>query len=313
MRGERAGHGNGHHFSNGVVTDHEEGFADGGDDAGVMLEGGIGDAEDAIAEGDVGGDKFFDFAQVGGVAVEGGEELEVDEVVLRDGGGAEEDGLREEIALKEGAAFRDGDAKLDFGFNFFGKEARGRASDHGVEFAARVVVGNLKIDFDEVGEMEEEGARGFGEEAIEGETKALFFESEAGVDHLGIGVDVLRDFKDGGLGGKESDEAFDEGVACAVDEGGGVRGVGNEEQPVVDDLAGRLVGIAGEVVGFAGAEEELVAEEMALGVKDGLAAEEAGGSDGGWACDREVRGRCRFGRRGDGRHAVFATSEYLIR
>jgi hypothetical protein len=30
-----------------------------------------------------------------------------------------------------------------------------------------------------------------------------------------------------------------------------------------------------------------------------------------WGGDR--RGNCRFGRRGDGRHAVLATSEFLIR
>ena len=91
-------------------------------------------------------------------------------------------------------------------------------------------------------------------------------------------------------------------------DGGGAWGVGYEEQPVVDDFAGGLVGIAGEVVGFAGAKEEFVAEEVTLRVEDGLAAEEAAGGGDGRMWRVDLRGDCRFARSGDGRHAVFATS-----
>ena len=86
-------------------------------------------------------------------------------------------------------------------------------------------------------------------------------------------------------------------------------GFGNEEHPVVDDFAGGLLGIAGELIGFAGAVEEFVAEEAALGVENGLTAEEAvGGGDGRESARR--RGARRFGgwRRSDRWHGRFAGS-----
>jgi hypothetical protein len=50
---------------------------------------------------------------------------------------------------------------------------------------------------------------------------------------------------------------------------------------VVDDFAGGKFGIAGEVVGFVFAVEELVAEEAAIGVENGLASEKSvGGARG---------------------------------
>ena len=282
MGGEGTSHGDGDHLANSVVADQEEGFTDGGDDAGMALEGGVGEAEDAIAEGGVGGDELFDFAEAGGIAMELGDEFQVDEVILRNDAGAEQDRLGEEVSLKEGAALTDGDAELDFGFDFLCEEAGAGAGRHGIDFAAEIVTGRVEIEFDEVGEVEEGSAGGLGKEAVEGKAIALFFEGEAAVDQLGIGLDVLEDFEDGGCGREQGDEAFGEGIAGAVDEGGGAGGVGNEKEPVVDDLAGGLFGIAGEVVGFAGAVEELVAEKVTLGAKDGLAAEKAAGSgDGG--------------------------------
>ncbi len=223
--------------------------------------------------------------------MEHGKELEVDEVVLGNGTRGEEDGLREEISLKEGAAFGDGDAELDVIFDFFGDEPRAATGSHGVDFVAELMVGGLEINFDEIGESEKRGAGGLGEESVEGETVTLFPEGETTIEEFGIGVDILEDLEDGGLGREEGDEAFDEGVAGTVDEGGGARGVGNEQQPVVDDLAGGEVGIAGEVIRFAGTVEELVSEEAALGIENGLTAEEAAG-----------RGQGREGSRRSGRY-----------
>jgi len=93
MGGEGARHGNGDHPADGVVTNHQEGFANGGDDAGMALHSGVGEAEDAIAEGGVGGDELFDFAEVGGIAMELSDELQVDEVILGNDSGAKQDGL----------------------------------------------------------------------------------------------------------------------------------------------------------------------------------------------------------------------------
>ena len=45
------------------------------------LQGGVGEPEHAIAEGGVGGDDLFELAQVGGSALELGEQVEIDEVV----------------------------------------------------------------------------------------------------------------------------------------------------------------------------------------------------------------------------------------
>ncbi len=42
MGGQSAGHGHRDHLANGVVADHEQGLANGGDHAGVPLEGGVG-------------------------------------------------------------------------------------------------------------------------------------------------------------------------------------------------------------------------------------------------------------------------------
>jgi hypothetical protein len=82
-------------------------------------------------------------------------------------------------------------------------------------------------------------------------------------------------------GGEQGNEAVDDRVAGAVNEGGALIGVGNEHEPVVDDFAGGEFGIAGEVVGFVFAVEELVAEEAAVGVEDGLASEKSvGGARG---------------------------------
>ena len=277
LAGDGAGHGDGDHAAKGVFADHEEGFADGGDDAGMMLEGGVGEAQHAIAEGGIGGDDFFELAEIGGGVVELREEVEVDEVVLGDGVGCDEDGLGKEVSLEEGAAFRDGDVELGIGFDLLGDELTGGAGGEGIDFAAGEKVGGSEVDLDEVGEGEERSAGGAGKKAVEGEAIAFGFEGEAAVDEGGIGVDVFEDFEDGGLGGKEGDEAVDECGAGAVDEGGDLVGLGNEHEPVVDDLAGGELGIAGEVVDIAGAVEELVAEEAALGVEDRLGAEETAG------------------------------------
>jgi hypothetical protein len=51
---------------------------------------------------------------------------------------------------------------------------------------------------------------------------------------------------------------------------------------VVDDLAGSEFGIAGDGIGVVLAVEELVAEEAAVGVEDGLASEKAVGGAGVW-------------------------------
>jgi len=69
---------------------------------------------------------------------------------------------------------------------------------------------------------------------------------------------------------------------------------------VVDDLAGGLLGIAGKLIGFAGAVEEFVAEEAALGVENGLTAEEAVGAVMGG----KVRGAARAGVSDVGRGAI---------
>ena len=301
LGGEGSGHGDGDQLAEGVFADHEEGFAEGGDGAGMALEGGVGEAEDAIAEGSVGGEKLFDFAEVGGVAVELGEKPEVDEGVLGNGMRGDEDRLGEEVALKERAAFGNGDAVLDVGFDFFGEEAGGRTGEHGIRLAAELEAGGLEVDFDEVGEVEEGETGRVGVEAVEGEAIALLAEGQTGGKDIGIGVDVFEDFKDGGRGGKEGDKAFGKGGAGAVDEGGVVGRVGDEQEPVIDDFAGGEVGVAGKAIGFTGAVEELVAEEAAVGVEDGLAAEEtAGGGDRGMG--RGSGGGIRGPGRGDGGH-----------
>jgi len=125
--------------------------------------------------------------------------------------------------------------------------------------------------------MEERSARGLRKEAVEGEAIALLFEGEATFDQFGIGIDVLEDFEHGAFGPEQGDEAFGEDAARAVDEGSDAAGIRDEEQPVVDDLAGGLIRVAGEAIGFAVAIQELVAEEVAMRVKDGLAAEETAG------------------------------------
>ena len=58
-------------------------------------------------------------------------------------------------------------------------------------------------------------------------------------------------------------------------EAGGIP-IGNEHEPVIDDLAGGLLAIGGEGVGVGGAVEEFIAEEVAVGIEDGLAAEKSG-------------------------------------
>jgi len=88
-----------------------------------MLQGGVGEAQHTVAEGGVGGDDLLKLAEVRGLALELGEEVEVDEVVLRNGAGLNEDRLRKEVPLKEGAAFGDGDAQLGIGFDSFGDKA----------------------------------------------------------------------------------------------------------------------------------------------------------------------------------------------
>jgi hypothetical protein len=202
LAADGAGHGDGDHTAEGVFANHEEGFADGGDNAGMMLEGGVGEAQHTVAEGGVGGDDLLEFAEVGGLALELGEEIEVDEVVPRNGAGLNEDRLRKEVTLKEGATFGDGDAQLGIGFDSFGDKAGGGAGGEGIDFAAGKEVGVHKVDLDEVGEGEEGCARGTGKEAVESEAVAFGFEGEAGIDQLGIGVDVLEDFEDGGFGGR---------------------------------------------------------------------------------------------------------------
>ena len=71
---------------------------------------------------------------------------------------------------------------------------------------------------------------------------------------------------------------------------------------MVDHLAGGLFRVPGEVILRAGTEEQLVAEEAAVGIEDGLAAKEAAGNGDG---RRGSDGRAyRFRRRSDGRHAM---------
>lgn len=60
MRGQRAGHGDGDQAADGIIADEEQGFADGGDGAGVSLESGVGQAKDAKTEGGIGGDELFE-------------------------------------------------------------------------------------------------------------------------------------------------------------------------------------------------------------------------------------------------------------
>jgi hypothetical protein len=64
-------------------------------------------------------------------------------------------------------------------------------------------------------------------------------------------------------------------------------GIGNKKQPVVDDFARGMFGIAGEVVGVPRAIKEFVTKETALGIEDRLTSEETiGDGDGsvriGW-------------------------------
>jgi len=292
-KGQGSGDGHGDDSADRIVTDHQKGLAEGGDEGGMSLDSGVGEAEDAIAEGGVGGDEFLEFAEVGGSVTECGQKFEVDEGIVRNGARLDEDGLGKEIALEEGAAFGDGDALLDVGFYPFGEQLGLGTGGHGIDFASVLEVGGLEIDFDEVGEIQKGDTGGLRHEGVEGEAIACRPERETGGDHFGIGVDVGEDFEDGGLGRKQGDEAIDEGVASAVDEGGGVIVLGDEHQPVVDYFAGGLLWIARKGVGFAGAVEEFVTEEAAFDVENGLAAEEAVG-------DRVGRGMVRCGPGGCG-------------
>ena len=120
-----------------------------------------------------------------------------------------------------------------------------------------------------------------------------------------VGVDVLEDFDNGRFGGQKGDEAIDDGVAGAVDEGGALVGVGDQHEPVVDDFAGGDFRVAGEVVGFALPVEQFVAEEAALGVEDGLAAEETVGRGRGGSVVFEVEAGLRISARQGSRHRMW--------
>jgi len=72
------------------------------------------------------------------------------------------------------------------------------------------VVGRLKIDFDEVGKVQERRSRRLGKKAVEGEAIALFLKGEAAVDQGRIRLNVLEDFEDGGTAWKQRDKAFDQ-------------------------------------------------------------------------------------------------------
>ena len=231
-----AGHGNGNHAAESIFANHEQGFVNGGDDAGMGLQGRVREPEHTIAEGGIGGDDLFEFTQVGGAALELGKQVEINEVVRRKGPGLHQDGLGKEIALKEGAALGFRDAQLSVGFDFFGHEPGLGAGGQGVDRAAGEKVGGHEVNLDKVGEREEGSARGSRQKTVERETVAFGLEREAAVDHLGIGIDVFEDFNHGRLRGEQSNEAVDQGRARAVDEGGGGILIGNEHQPVVDDL-----------------------------------------------------------------------------
>ena len=140
MGGESADHSHGDHLPTASIADHQQRFANGGDDAGMRLERRIRKTQNAIAERGIGGNELIDLAQIGGGMMECGKQLEVSEVVLGDGVGAEEHGQRKEIALKESAALRDGNAQLDIGFNFLGEETSAAVSCHGIDCASEIEV-----------------------------------------------------------------------------------------------------------------------------------------------------------------------------
>jgi hypothetical protein len=287
--GEGVGDGDGDDFAELVVADEEERAADGGNGGGQGVEGGVDEAQETVADAGVGHDELLDLVDVGGDAAEGGEDAEIDEAVLGDDAGGDDEGLAEEVSLKEIAAFGACILHIFDGLDLFGDEACADAGGHGVDALALGGIGGAEVDFDEGGELEEGTLGVVGCEVIEGEAVATLAERVAGDEELGVGVDVFEDFENGGGGREQGDDAGDEGLTGAVDEGDALAGLGHEHEAVVDDLAGGFFAISGKSIHSTGAEEQLVAIEIEACIEDGLPAQESGGNGFGFRAVRRAR------------------------
>ena len=163
------------------------------------------------------------------------------------------------------------------GLDLFGEQLGSVAGGHLVDVAANFDVGAAEVDFDEVGKGKEGEFGRFGEEVVEGEAVALFFEPGAGGEDLLVGFHVFEDFEDGVVGRQQGDSVGQQSFAGAVDEGNGAGGFGHDAKVVVRDLAGGFFRVAGKGVIASGPEEQLIAVEIKVVVEDRLAAEKAGG------------------------------------
>ena len=208
--GQSAGDGHGGHFANDVFADHEQGFTDGGNRAGMSLHGGIGETQHPVTERSVAGDELFDPAQVGGHFMQGAEQAEIDEVILRNGPGGDENRLREEVALEERTALRVGDAHLDLGFEVAGEQLHRMSGRHGVDGATIGKIGGAEVNADEIGQFHERREVGPGTRNVESEAIALLSEAETGLEKVRVEAGPGVCDQNGIFGREQGDQTFRE-------------------------------------------------------------------------------------------------------
>ncbi len=124
--------------------------------------------------------------------------------------------------------------------------------------------GELHFYFDDVGDFGERLAGIVSDVVVEGDEVSGFFEALAGGDDIGIGWNGFEDFNNRGRRRQERDEAFDQRVAGAVDEGAAAvaQDVEAHQERAVESGAGGFIRVSVEGVLEAVAEEEFVSEDI---------------------------------------------------
>ncbi len=256
-----------------AFAEHGEGMAHGVNFAFEAEDGGIQIAQQAVADGGFGLDEIF---EAGDIELGAGDFREHAEIVEAVGGhvaGVHHFRAAREESLKVDEALVAGADEVTLGLDFFGEHAGAPGAEALDDFGALLFGSELHFYFDDVGDFGERLPGIVGDVVVESDDVSSFFEMAAGGDDVGVGRNGFEDFDNGCGRGQERDEAFDQRVAGAVDEGAAsiAQDVEAHQKRAVESGAGGFVGVSVEGVFQAIAKQEFISEDILVAVEDRLA------------------------------------------
>ena len=163
--------------------------------------------------------------------------------------------------------------EVALGFDFLGEEGDIRAAVFGGEGFPRIGIEQLKIDFEEVSQLDEgPGVRGV-HKIVEGEEVAGIAQLAADGKNLVRGLNGFQDFHNNAIRGKQTGSAQAQSQLVDIDEGAGLAGqkLEIEQGDGIGDDAGGGVGVGLEGILRAATEEQFVGEHPQTQIKDRLA------------------------------------------